>query len=606
VPSGDTGCTIFLLGHWALTVYLSSPMSDTIPHTRTEKLLLEAARVFNSTLEYEELIELVLRLVIKAVNSEAALAFRVDHERTDMKVRFMRAIDDRMKVFALELGQGVVGWVARYREPVIINRPEADPRVDARMEEMAGIKIDSVICVPLIGKGHMIGVVEAINKVSGEFTVADLDILAGLNDQIAVAIDNAHLYREVRREALEKDLLYQIGKKLSGSLEVNEVMSEIMDTLKQVVQYDAGGVFLIDPAVNEIHSLYTLGYDPRYDSQLKLKIGQGLIGHVASTGEPVIVPDVSRDSRYIDSNPPTQSEIVVPIKVDNRIIGVINLESECKDTYSQRSLALISAFASQAAISLERARLHERSLAGKKLQEQLNIAREIQRSFLPAKAPQIVGYDIAGSNISSGQVGGDYYDFIRIVDSHFGIAIGDVSGKGIPAALIMASFRASLIAEIRNNYSIRTICHKVNSLLFESLEPGNYVTAVYGVLDSRNHIFTFSNCGHNQPILLRANGQVEFLKEGGPILGVAADSIYEERALVIGSGDVMVLYTDGVTEVFDEQGQEFGVDRLIEVIRSNRDRTAQQMADLIYGECTGFASPTHIFDDLTMVIIKRL
>ena len=581
-------------------------MTDTIQHTRTEKLLLEAARVFNSTLEYEELVELVLRLVMKAVNSEAALAFRVDHDRTDMKVRFLRATDEKMTVFNLEVGQGVVGWVARFREPVLVNDPTSDPRLDERMEQMAGIEVRCVVCVPLIGKGHMIGVIEAINKTNGPFTNADLDILTGLNDQIAVAMDNAHLYREIRREALEKDLLYQIGKKLSGSLEVSEVMREIMDTLKQVVQYDAGGVFLIDPSISEIHSLYTVGYDPKYDMQLKLKIGQGLIGHVASTGDPVIVSDVSKDLRYIDSNPPTQSEIVVPIKLDNRIIGVINLESECKDTYSQRSLGLISAFASQAAISLERARLHERSLQGKKLQEQLNIAREIQRSFLPSKDPQIQGYDIAGTNISSGQVGGDYYDFIRIVDSHFGIAIGDVSGKGIPAALIMASFRASLIAEIRNNYSIRTICHKVNSLLFESLEPGNYVTAVYGVLDSRNHIFTFSNCGHNQPILLRASGEVELLSDGGPILGIASESLYEERALVINRGDVLVLYTDGVTEVFDQSGREFGTDRLIDVIRANRDKSARELGEIIYSECTKFASQSHVWDDLTMVVVKRL
>ena len=234
-------------------------MTDTIQHTRTEKLLLEAARVFNSTLEYEELVELVLRLVMKAVNSEAALAFRVDHDRTDMKVRFLRATDEKMTVFNLEVGQGVVGWVARFREPVLVNDPTSDPRLDERMEQMAGIEVRCVVCVPLIGKGHMIGVIEAINKTNGPFTNADLDILTGLNDQIAVAMDNAHLYREIRREALEKDLLYQIGKKLSGSLEVSEVMREIMDTLKQVVQYDAGGVFLIDPSISEIHSLYTVG-----------------------------------------------------------------------------------------------------------------------------------------------------------------------------------------------------------------------------------------------------------------------------------------------------------------------------------------------------------
>jgi GAF domain-containing protein len=170
-------------------------MSDPVPHTRTEKLLLEAARTFNSTLEYEELVDLVLRLVMKAVNSEAALAFRVDHDRTDMKVRFLRATDTTKTVFNLELGQGVVGWVARYKEAVVLNEPESDPRVDPRMEEMAGIKIKSLICVPLVGKGHMIGVIEAINKLSGPFTDADLDILIGLNHQIAVAMDNAHLYR---------------------------------------------------------------------------------------------------------------------------------------------------------------------------------------------------------------------------------------------------------------------------------------------------------------------------------------------------------------------------------------------------------------------------
>ncbi len=581
-------------------------MSDQVVHTRTEKLLLEAARVFNSTLEYEELIELVLRLVIKAVSCEAALVFRVDHDRTDMKIRFMKHDDFKMNVFFLELGQGVIGWVSTYREPIILDDPANDPRVHPFIKDFGKMSMRSIISVPLIGKGQMIGVVEAINKADGAFTAADLDILTGLNDQIAVAIDNAHLYREVKREALEKDLLYQIGKKLSSSLELNEVLREILSSLKQVVDFDAGGVFLIDPTVKEIKSIYSIGYDQQADDRLQLKIGQGLIGHVASTGEPVIVPDVSRDPHYINVNPATRSEIVVPIKLNDRMLGVINLECNQLDAYGRRAASLISAFATQAAISLERARLHENSLAGKKLEEQLNIAREIQRSFLPAKDPQIAGYDVVGRNVPSGQVGGDYYDFIRIVDSHVGIAIGDVSGKGIPAALIMASFRASLIAEIRNNYSIRTIFRKVNSLLFESVEPGNYVTAVYGVLDAKNHIFTFSNAGHNLPILLRSTGDVEYLQEGGPILGVTAQTSFEERALVVQPGDILVLYTDGVTEAFSSEQTEFGTDRLVEVIRAHRDRSAQEIEDAIYSAVMEFASPTHLFDDLTMIVVKRL
>lgn len=582
-------------------------MSDTSTHTRTEKLLLEAARVFNSTVEYEELIELVLRLVLKAMNAEAALVFRVDHDRTDMKIRFMHGRDGRMRVYFLEVGQGVVGWVAQYREGLILNDPN-DPRVESFIKQMSDIEVRSIISVPLVGKGQMIGVVEAINKADGPFTSADLDILAGLNNQIAVAIDNAHLYREIKREALEKDLLLQVGKKLSGSLKLNEVLREIMSSLQRVVTYEVGGVFLIDPAVNEIRSIYSVGYPDGYDDRLQLKIGHGLVGHVAKSGEPVIVSDVLADPRYVDANPSTRSEIVVPIKLDDRLIGVINLESAEPGAFDHRAQSLISAFASHAAISIERARLHESSLAGKRLEEQLNIAREIQRSFLPQADPQawIRGYDVAGRNVPSMEVGGDYYDFIRIVQNHTGIAIGDVSGKGIPAALIMASFRASLIAEIRNNYSIRTICQKVNSLLYESLEAGNYVTAVYGVLDSRNHIFTFANCGHNQPFVLRANGTVEYMVEGGPVLGVSSESLYEERALVIQPEDILVFYTDGVTEAFSAAGEEFGMDRLVEVIRTNRNKSAQLMADAIYDAVMRFAAPTHMFDDLTMIIIKRL
>ncbi|MDZ4722966.1 MAG: SpoIIE family protein phosphatase [candidate division Zixibacteria bacterium] len=581
-------------------------MSKITQRTRTEKLLLEAARIFNSTLEYEDLLESVLKLVMTAAGSEAALVFRVDHHRSDMKIRFMLCAECDMKVIKRELNEEVTHWASRFREPFIVNNASDNGFVDPELSALVGIKIRTVLTVPLIGKGHMIGVIQALNKADGEFTDADQDMLTGLNNQIAVAIDNAHLYREVKREALEKNLLLEVGMKLSSSLNLDEVLRAIMSSLKQVISYDVGGVFLIDPEEMKVKSIFVVGYDPSYDEKLQLKIGQGLIGSVAHTGEPVNVPDVSKDSRYVDANPKTKSELVVPIKLGDKILGVINLESDQLRAYDRRTISLVSAFASQAAISLERARLHQSLLDAKKLDEQLNIAREIQRSFLPERDPAVAGYDVCGTNISSGQVGGDYYDFIRIVDGHTGIAIGDVSGKGMPAALIMASFRASLIAEIRNNYSIRTICQKVNSLLFESMESGNYVTAVYGVLDARHHILTFSNCGHNLPVLLRKNGQVEYLAEGGPVLGVTSDATYEERAMVLSPGDTVVLYTDGVTEVFDKNGVEFGLDRLIEVIKKNKAKSAKEIQAAIYAVVTKFASEDHIYDDLTMIVIKRL
>jgi sigma-B regulation protein RsbU (phosphoserine phosphatase) len=574
--------------------------------TKIEKLLLEAGRRFNSTLDYEELIQMVLRLVANAVNAEGALVFRVDHNRTNMKIRFMNCMTDcQMHIFYRELGQGVVGWVAEYNEPVIINSVTEDSRIDAEMWHNVDLDMRSLISIPLIGRGHMIGVIEAINKIDGEFTDTDLDILIGLGNQIAVAIDNANLYRRAKREALEKALLYEIGKKLSSTLSLDEVLKEIVNALRQAVDFKCGGVFIINPEKEEIDSVYSVGYDTKAEADIHLKFGQGLVGHVARTGKPIIVDDVSQDPNYIHLNANTKSEMVVPIELNGKIIGVFNVESEELNAYDNDSLSLVLTFATQAAVSIERARLHEQVVASQGLLQQLNIARQIQMSFLPKSDLKLKGYDICGINVSSGQVGGDYYDFIRIVDQQTGIAIGDVSGKGIPAALLMASFRASLIAEIRNNYSIRTICRKVNRLLCESMEPGNFVTAVYGVLDSKNHVLTFSNCGHNLPVLLRADGKLEYLREGGPVMGVTADAEYEERPLYLGKGDVVVLYTDGVVEVFDSEGEEFGLDRLLDVIKANQTKTSVEIQDAIRKAVTDHASPTHVFDDLTMIVLKR-
>ena len=580
-------------------------MLEELKQSRVEKLMLEAARTFNTTLEYEELIEMVLKLVMAAVDSELAAIYRHDPDRRERRTRFMSNRDYKVVTIGREPSAGVVGWIMENRESVIINDAANDPRLDHAMGHMTGIPARTLVALPLVGRGRLIGVVEAVNKLSGEFTQNDVDILTGLNNQIAVAIENAYLYREARREALEKTLLYEIGQKLSGKLSLQEVLAAILDSLKQVVNYQSGGVFLCDDRGLDLNAIYTIGYAAESERWLHLKCDEGLVGAAATSGKEVLVDDVTTDSRYIKANESTRSEIAVPIKVSDRVIGVINLESTEQNAFDRRHISLIRAFASQAGISIERARLHEKNLIAKQLEVQLGVARDTQRTFLPKKDPVIPGYDISGQNTPSGQVGGDYYDFIRIVDSHLGIAIADVSGKGMPAALIMASFRASLIAEIRNNYSIRTIGRKVNALLCESLEQGMFVTAVYGVLDSVNHIFTFANFGHNPPLLFRQDGSVELLKEGGVVLGVNKDAAFEERAFMLQPEEMIVMYTDGVTEVFNEAGHEFGLPSLTELIRTNRNRKSAEIADAIRVAVSSFAAPTHVFDDITVVVIKR-
>ncbi len=531
--------------------------------TKMEKWLLHAGRMLTTTLDYEELMRLVLELTIKATDAEAAIIYRIDDDVDKARARFARCDDNSIRYFKLPKGEGIIGWVEKHLEPALVNDIKSDERFSRRLEENIELELHSVLAVPLIGRGQMVGVVEAINKRESGFDDSDLDTLFGLANQFAVAIDNANLYREATRKAVERKLLFEVSKKLSSTLNLNEVLKQIVESLATVVGYDAAGIFLVNEESGEITPSYEVGYESGYEEIALFKIGQGLVGWSAKTGESEIVPDVSRDNRYLSTHKDTKSEIVVPIKIDGRVLGVVNLESNKVDAYDNESLNLMETFASQAGISIERTILHEKMLSNQRLQEQLNIARNIQLSFLPKKDPEVPGYDISGINIPSGEVGGDYFDFLRIIDFHTGISIADVSGKGIPASLIMASFRASLIAEIRNNYAIRVICRKVNSLLIESVERGNYVTAFYGVLDSKNHIFTFSNCGHNLPIFLKKDDSLEFLREGGPALGVIPEADYEERPIFIQAGDLIFLYTDGVSEVYDENGKEFGEEKII-------------------------------------------
>jgi sigma-B regulation protein RsbU (phosphoserine phosphatase) len=342
------------------------------------------------------------------------------------------------------------------------------------------------------------------------------------------------------------------------------------------------------------------------EEKLHLKVGQGITGRVAETGQGIIVSDVTRNLDYIAFRPQTKSEMAAPLKVGDTVIGAFNLESDKAGAYGQHDLDLLNAFASLAAITIERARLYSERMSARKIADELTIARRIQETFLPSQDPVVNGFDISGLNIPSADVGGDYYDFIPIVENHLGVAIGDVSGKGIPAALIMAAFRASLKAEIRNNFAIRAILMKVNNLLYESIERDNYVTAIYSVLDSKHRVMTFSNAGHNPPILRRADGRVEQLQEGGLALGTFSNSTYEERPVSLATGDILLFYTDGVTEAKNDRDEEFGIDRLLACLEESKGKSAKEIINFIVDCANKFASRAKESDDLTLIVIKAL
>jgi sigma-B regulation protein RsbU (phosphoserine phosphatase) len=440
---------------------------------------------------------------------------------------------------------------------------------------------------------------------AGEFSDADFDRLEVAAENVAFALDYALLYQETERRALEKEVLLEITRALSSPLELDGVIAAIFSSLRQVVDYDAGAIYLVNRNSRALEIVSTSGYPEGSEDAFMLQIGQGIVGWVAKTGEPVIVPDVRTDPRYVAARPQTRSELATPMIMEGRTIGVFNLESDLDDAYHTGHLELLSAFAAQAAVAVERARFAADVLERRRLEKELAIAREIQQSFLPSSAPVVPGFDLAGTTLTHDQVGGDYYDFIPVSETRLGLAIADVSGKGIPASLIMAGFRMGLLAEIRNEYALGVVMRKVNHLLHESTERDKFVTAFYGVLDWKNAMFIFSNAGHNPPILLHRDGTAERLAEGGVALGVLPEANYEERPVALAVGDVLLMYTDGVSEAENGTLEQFGEARLEEVLRRNASRTAAEIRQAIVDavlEWTGDRGPT---DDLTLLVARR-
>ena len=414
-------------------------------------------------------------------------------------------------------------------------------------------------------------------------------------------------------------MLLDITKKISRSLDVDEVLELVMDTLGTLLPYDAAGIYMIERnlrgddasesdlgALKGFSTTSVRGYDIDELTGLHLKVGEGLLGYAAQTGEPLIVPDVSLDPRYVNARRDTCSEMVAPIISNDKVIGAFDLESDRKNAYNEDDLEILMLLASQVAIIIEKAMLYEQSVEKKRLQAQLEVARQVQLELLPARDPRLEGFDISAYNFSTEEVSGDYYDFVSLYEDHLGIVIADVSGKGVPAALLMAFLRASLRAAIHIGYAPNISMSKVNYLLWESIENNQYVTAFYGALDSTNRTLAYANAGHNPPLLMDAEGKALFIERGGIPLGMFRDTRYYEYYLPILAGQIIVLYTDGITEAINGAGAEYGRERLERKVREGRELSARELINFLHADVLEWTEGRGASDDVTFVVVKAL
>jgi serine phosphatase RsbU (regulator of sigma subunit) len=420
---------------------------------------------------------------------------------------------------------------------------------------------------------------------------------------------------------LEKkyQLLLDISHKVRDTLDLDEIMEHLLDTVKTVLDYDAAGIFVLnqdlvrgrhESPLGMIAGVARRGFDPNPpENDDMLMRGQGITGYVIQHCQSVIVPDVRQDTRYVQGRRATRSEIAVPIIRIERAIGALNLESDRLAAYTPGDVEVLQFFADAAAISIEKAMLHKQLLEQELIGRQLETAREVQAKLLPHSSPNLPGYDIAGICIPTDEIGGDYFDYIPLSHNRLGLAVADVSGHGIPAALVMTAFRALLRTKALGKSRPANIANTIDRLLPEFTGNKHFVTVLYAVLEAPSGNLTYISCGHPPPLLFRANGEVEKLNRHNPALGLALGIFqnlhHSDEEINLAAGDILALYTDGVFEINNRHNESFGVQRLVHVIQENQQLPADEIILKVIQATQVFSNDYGFLDDFTLVIVRR-
>ncbi|MDZ7318757.1 MAG: SpoIIE family protein phosphatase [candidate division KSB1 bacterium] len=297
--------------------------------------------------------------------------------------------------------------------------------------------------------------------------------------------------------------------------------------------------------------------------------------------------------------------LMMPLIHRDHLNGILCLGNKhTRTSLSSEDAALLNVLSSQISIAIENIVLYQEKLAKQQIEKELSLAREIQRMLLPDHIPQGAGYEISALNIPSTEVGGDYYDFIQLDENHLGIAIGDISGKGIPGAILMSNLQATLRSAAYQSLDSAQVMQKINQQISRTTSPEKFATFFYGILDTNRRQFLFTNAGHNYPIYKKQTGQFCHLSEGGLIIGVKPDFDYRQTCLQLESGDWLVFYTDGITEAMNPAGDPFGESQLLDIILNHQHQTAEDLRNMIYDELVAFTQGHSQYDDVTLIVLR--
>ena len=411
----------------------------------------------------------------------------------------------------------------------------------------------------------------------------------------------------LNKKVKELTALLEISQLLTSTLGLQEVLDRITEGMVKVLNVKSSTIRLLDDDCVElvIKSIYNLS--PEYLSKGPVILDEHPICKMALSGDICTILDVTNDPRF-GYNEAAKKEglcsmLCAGLKVKDKSVGTIHLYTDEPHEFTEDEKKLVQSIASQAAIAIENAKLNEQNIEKQRMERELAVAGEIQTELLPQKSPNLDGYDIKTKFIPYGQLSGDLYDFIELGNQNVGLVIADVSGKGIPSAILMATTHASIRAAADDTSRAVKVIEAVNKYLCEYTRTTEFVTIFYGVLDTKNYTLTYTNAGHNPPIVFR-EGIGVFLEQGGIPTGILEEAEYGEEQINLFPGDVILLYTDGVTEALNTQREIFGMRRLMRVVQQNHKTDSEELVNAIYSSMLEFTDGAPQSDDLTLIVIK--
>ena len=547
--------------------------------------LVEIGEEVNASLDLDEVLARAAALVKRIIDYEIFGVLMVETSEGYLRHRFAIGYPrDLAENLRIPLGQGITGTAAATGHPVRVSDTSKDPRYINAIDS-----VRSELAVPLMISGKCIGVLDIQSRHLDYFTRDQQSVLTLLASRLAVAIENARLFERVRAQADTLLLLNEVSREMSSILDVEELLRRAAELTKRVIDYQILSLMLYDDELKVFRHRLDVKHGHHVQGKLRSAPTEGIVGAAATLREPVLVPDVTADPRYIPVNPETRSELAIPMMHKGRVIGVLDLESPQLNYFTDDHVQTLSILAANLAVSLENARLYEQ------------VARD--EALFRSIPSEDYGMDMAARYVSARAVGGDLYEFLRYGPQQLGVALGDVSGKGTAAALYGSVAIGILRSLAPQKLQPAELLRQLNEVVGERRIEGRFMTMCFATWQKGKRKLRVANAGQSQPLLYK-NAHCEKIRLTGFPIGIFDEVRYEEWSVTLEPSDILVFHSDGLSETASPDNQFFGTERLRKLVEEHAQLAAGELADLLLREVEWFSQSAPLADDRTLVVLK--